>query len=368
MRSPQIVIGMMLVLVALAAKLEAAGPASASVWRTDPAQAMADAKRLNRPIVMHFGARWCAPCQKMEHETLKSPELLRILQVGFVAIKIDVEAHPDFQRRFQVENLPTDILLTPDGRVLSRTEGHQSKVDYLATVSRIDARYAASRQQVAQAPAKPAAAPAVPAAKAPIAPAPVAKLPPTPTPVAQAPTPKAPAAPVSVAQAPSKAPAAGATAAPGEKLPPKPIDPPALAAAEPPAKATLTKSEHAPASLALDGYCPVTLRTSRTWKPGQKEHACEHQGQIFYFASQKLVQDFKADPNRFAPRLLGCDPVVLSESDLAVLGSTQYGAFYDGELYLFESAETRARFRANPARYSRTKHVLSPTDVKKRRA
>ena len=75
--------------------------------------------------------------------------------------------------------------------------------------------------------------------------------------------------------------------------------------------------------------------------------------------------EFKAHPARYAPRLLGCDPVTLTENDVAVRGSTQFGAFYDGSLFLFESAASRAKFRKAPTRYSQLKHVIKPEDVKK---
>jgi YHS domain-containing protein len=56
---------------------------------------------------------------------------------------------------------------------------------------------------------------------------------------------------------------------------------------------------------------------------------------------------------------------VLAQSDVAVRGSVKFGAFYEGELFLFESADSRAKFRKDPARYARLQHALKPEDVKK---
>jgi YHS domain-containing protein len=116
--------------------------------------------------------------------------------------------------------------------------------------------------------------------------------------------------------------------------------------------------------VAMDGYCPVTLRTTRTWKTGDKAISLEHEGQIYYFVTVDKRDQFKAHPGRYAPRLLGCDPVTLADNDVAVRGSTQFGAFYDGALFLFESADSRAKFRKAPTRYSQLKHVLKPEDIK----
>jgi YHS domain-containing protein len=62
------------------------------------------------------------------------------------------------------------------------------------------------------------------------------------------------------------------------------------------------------------------------------------------------------------PRLLGCDPVVLYRTDRAMSGSTEFGAYFDGGLYLFTAPETRTEFKEHPMRYTRTRHVLRPDD------
>jgi YHS domain-containing protein len=81
---------------------------------------------------------------------------------------------------------------------------------------------------------------------------------------------------------------------------------------------------------------------------------------------QRFSRDeFKANPGKYAPRLRGCDPVALVKSDLAVRGSVKFGAFYEGELFLFETADNRAAFRKDPVKFARLQHALKPEDVKK---
>jgi YHS domain-containing protein len=57
--------------------------------------------------------------------------------------------------------------------------------------------------------------------------------------------------------------------------------------------------------------------------------------------------------------------VALLETDRAIPGKTLYGAFYEGELYLFETVENRTRFKSSPPRYTRTRHVLKLDDIEK---
>ena len=63
------------------------------------------------------------------------------------------------------------------------------------------------------------------------------------------------------------------------------------------------------------------------------------------------------------PRFLGCDPVVVWDSDRAIRGLTKFAAFYDDELYLFSTAENRDTFKAKPDTYIRTRIVLQPDEI-----
>jgi YHS domain-containing protein len=80
-------------------------------------------------------------------------------------------------------------------------------------------------------------------------------------------------------------------------------------------------------------------------------------------ASVEEQQEFNENPTRYAPRFLGCDPVIVYQSDRAVLGSTKFGAFYDDELYLFVSNDNRQAFKANPDQYIRTRVVLRADQI-----
>ena len=70
-------------------------------------------------------------------------------------------------------------------------------------------------------------------------------------------------------------------------------------------------------------------------------------------------------PIPFAPKLLGCDPVILRETDRAVAGDIQYGAFFDGELYLFKTDERRKQFKSQPDKFIRLQHALKIDQVER---
>jgi YHS domain-containing protein/thiol-disulfide isomerase/thioredoxin len=302
--------------------------APTGAWLHNYQQAAQLATQQGRPLVVHFHASFCGPCRQMDRDTLSTPEVKRMLRDGFVGVKVDLEQHPEVGQQFGVELMPTDIFLGPDGTEISRSTGNTPKLQYLATMSRIEARFAQARQPKANA----------------------------------------------VVVAGPRAPTTAAASLPREKTVPEPTDDvePQHSAEVPrqPAKiaAKIADANANPPGPGLDGYCPVTLRNTRSWKKGRTEFTLDYDDQTYYFQGASELAAFKANPGRYSPKLLGCDPVVLSETELLAPGTTKFGAFFDGELYLFKSSETRARFKNDPLRYSRVRHVLKPGDLQKRRA
>lgn len=329
MRAPHVVTGLSVVMALVAVNLPAAyAQAPSGAWLHNYRQAAQLAAQQQRPLIVHFHASYCGPCRQMDRDTLSTPEVRRMIQDGFVAVKVDLEQFPEVGQQFGIESMPTDIFLSPDGKEVLRLMGNQPKLTYLATMSRVDARFAQARQAKVNA----------------------------------------------VVVAGPKIPHTEAAAVRGEKLPPMPTDDPTPSTnpgfIAQPAKivAKVDEAKSNGSGPALDGYCPVTLRNSRSWKKGKPDYSFDYDDQTYYFQTASDLAAFKANPGRYSPKLLGCDPVVLSETDLATPGSTKFGAFFDGELYLFKSPETRARFKSDPLRYSRVRHVLKPGDLNKRRA
>jgi YHS domain-containing protein/thiol-disulfide isomerase/thioredoxin len=117
--------------------------------------------------------------------------------------------------------------------------------------------------------------------------------------------------------------------------------------------------------IGLGGFSPVTLAEQRVWRKGQKEFAFKYQGIEFRMRNREEQAKFRKNPARFAPRLLGCDPVTLWKTDRAVMGRIEFTAVYRGELYLFATDQNRREFRASPPRYIRARHVLRVDQIER---
>ena len=295
-----------------------AAPARAGQWHTDFAVAEAEAKRTDRPMLVHFFATWCGPCKQMDREVLHTPDVMRHLGREIVGVMLDTAQVPDLVSRFGVESIPTDVFLTPDGRKLGEMNGYRPKDDYLRRVVAVEGQYERIRRL---------------------------HLVSSGTPDAGGP------------RLPTLDPRIDPPAGPPER-PGTPGSGPSPAPAGPASPLRVRPRADGAVLLGLKGFSPVGLYESRKWSKGDPRFAWEHQGLTYLMSSEDELRKFQRDSERYAPRLLGCDPVLYFDEGRAVPGSTQHAAMFDDGLYLFNSPATRAKFRESPERYTKRRTVL----------
>ncbi len=106
----------------MAALLAATAPAFAQ----EPAleEAVAQAARENKPLVIEFHAEWCAPCHRFEQNVLSRADVQAALEhVVFVRYDIDEGAGYVAAKQLEVTSVPTIIVLDALGRVTRREAG-----------------------------------------------------------------------------------------------------------------------------------------------------------------------------------------------------------------------------------------------------
>jgi protein disulfide-isomerase len=350
-----------------AATAQAARAGDQIPWQPTVEAAQQIAAKTNRLVLLHFWSTSCQPCLRLDHEVFSRAEVAKALEPNFVMVKLKWEDAPGTARLYGVSSVPTDVIILPNGRLVSQMQSPPSANQYVAQMNQAaEGHRELMKRAVAQAPAGAAAPPAQataqggavpqgPNANAPYAEyfnqqagAPQGSSPP-PAAYAQAPPHAA------YAQAPPQMAGAGGpavqsqmqTAAPYQSAPvatmpasyrPELPPPPQVPPGSPP--------------LGLDGYCPVTLVERQQWAMGAAAYGAIHRGRTYLFLGPAEAKKFLANPELYSPVHAGFDPVLALDNQALVPGRREFGVYSDNRVYLFADEASRRKFEQNPQRYS----------------
>src|SRR5512146_1076916 len=92
-------------------------------WWPWSAEAFAEARRRDVPVLLSVGYAACHWCHVMAHESFEDDEVAAVLNDRFVAVKVDREERPDVDAVYMAATTaltghggwPMTCLLTPDG-------------------------------------------------------------------------------------------------------------------------------------------------------------------------------------------------------------------------------------------------------------
>jgi uncharacterized protein len=93
-------------------------------WHEWGAEAFAEARRENKPMLLDVGAVWCHWCHVMDRESYDDAGIAAIVNEHFVAVKVDRDERPDIDSRYQAAvqavsgqgGWPLTAFLTPEGK------------------------------------------------------------------------------------------------------------------------------------------------------------------------------------------------------------------------------------------------------------
>lgn len=94
-------------------------PGGAVQWLEWSEAAFERARAEGKPVLLGISAVWCHWCHVMDRSTYADPEVARVVNEGFVPIRVDNDLRPDINRRFNQGGWPTTAFLTPDGDLIA---------------------------------------------------------------------------------------------------------------------------------------------------------------------------------------------------------------------------------------------------------
>ena len=93
-------------------------------WRPWSEEALALARREDKPILLSIGYSACHWCHVMAHESFEDPAVAKVMNEHFVNVKVDREERPDLDQIYQTAHAlmtrrsggwPLTVFLTPEG-------------------------------------------------------------------------------------------------------------------------------------------------------------------------------------------------------------------------------------------------------------
>lgn len=91
-------------------------------------EVLATARASHKKIFVDAYATWCAPCRLLQKTTFRDVKAAAYFNKNFINVSIDVEKAegPELVKKWQVDGLPTLLILDEQGNVL---ESHTGYVD-----------------------------------------------------------------------------------------------------------------------------------------------------------------------------------------------------------------------------------------------
>ena len=97
--------------------------------------ALSQARRARKLIILEFSAEWCAPCKRMEKTTFIDVKVRELIQ-RCVFVRVDVDEQEELAKRLGVVGLPDVRFVSPDGRVIHKLRGFQAPETFVDELTR----------------------------------------------------------------------------------------------------------------------------------------------------------------------------------------------------------------------------------------
>ena len=95
-------------------------------WSKWSDETFARAKREKKFILLDCAAEWCHWCHVMDETTYADPDIGKILNDRFIAIKVDIDERPDLAERYGTWGWPATVIFSPDAEELGKFRGYLS--------------------------------------------------------------------------------------------------------------------------------------------------------------------------------------------------------------------------------------------------
>lgn len=95
-------------------------------WSNDIFKIAQQEKKL---VLLDLEAVWCHWCHVMDEKTYSNPEIARLMNAKYIAVKVDQDSRPDLSNKYEEYGWPATIIFNSDGKELSKRSGYIEAVE-----------------------------------------------------------------------------------------------------------------------------------------------------------------------------------------------------------------------------------------------
>ena len=121
-----------------------------TIWTHDYDQAIKDAKKYNKPILINFtGSDWCGWCIRLKKEVFGKPAFENYAGKNLILLELDFprkkpqspkikKQNNNLAKKYRIRGFPTIILINENGNIIARTgyrrDGPAKYVEHLKSL------------------------------------------------------------------------------------------------------------------------------------------------------------------------------------------------------------------------------------------
>ncbi|HWE02014.1 MAG TPA: DUF255 domain-containing protein [Tepidisphaeraceae bacterium] len=93
-------------------------------WEKYSDEVFARAKKENRFVLIDLEAVWCHWCHVQDEITYADPNVIRLIDARYIAVKVDQDSRPDLSTRYEDYGWPATIVLNAKGGEIVKRQGY----------------------------------------------------------------------------------------------------------------------------------------------------------------------------------------------------------------------------------------------------
>ena len=99
-------------------------------WLLSMEEAVSEAEKQDRPIMIDVYADWCGWCKRLDSDTYIHEDV--VTRAGeFVSVKLDADANRSIMSQYGIGGLPTILFIGADGKEIHRVIGYKPPAEFV---------------------------------------------------------------------------------------------------------------------------------------------------------------------------------------------------------------------------------------------